>query len=69
MGPVIISRQRKHEAEQAVRDLEARGYEVVYPLTEHSRDGKIFDRNSFNRQIFVQNTFNSCWIAKLRKVD
>jgi hypothetical protein len=69
MFPVTIHRQRKHEAEQAIRDLEARGFEVIYPLTEYSRDGKLFDRDSFNRKIFVENTHSSCWIAQLRKVD
>lgn len=69
MLPVTIKRQRKHEAEQAIKDLEARGFKLIYPLTEHSRDGKIFDRDSFNRRIFVQNTHSSCWIAQLRKVD
>lgn len=26
MLPVVIRRQRKHEAEQAIKDLEARGF-------------------------------------------
>ncbi|MEH7521983.1 hypothetical protein V7149_01670 [Bacillus sp. JJ1503] len=69
MFPVTIRRQRKYEAEQAIKDLEARGFKVIYPLTEHSREGKLFDRDSFNRKIFVENTQSSCWIAKLRKVD
>lgn len=69
MRPVTIRRQRKHEAEQAIEDLIKKGFEVIFPLTEFSRDGKIFDRDSFNRRVFVQNTQSSCWIAKLRKVD
>ena len=69
MLPVVIRRQRKHEAEQAIKDLEARGFELIYPLTELSREGKLFDRDSFNRKIFVENTHSSCWIAKLRRVD
>ncbi|MEH7392429.1 hypothetical protein [Bacillus sp. JJ1474] len=69
MFPVTIRRQRKYEAEQAIKDLEARGFEVIYPLTELSRDGKLFDRDSFNRKIFVENTHSSCWIAKLRRDD
>lgn len=67
MNPVVIKRQRKHEAEQAIKDLEARGYEVSFPLTEFSRDGKLFDRDSYNRRIFVENMLSTCWIAKLRK--
>ncbi|MEK5173209.1 hypothetical protein NST63_08450 [Heyndrickxia sp. FSL W8-0496] len=68
MRPVVIRRRRKHEAEQAISDLEARGFEIIYPLTEISSSGKIFDRDSFNRKIFIQNTFETCWIAKMRRV-
>ncbi|PLR93215.1 hypothetical protein [Bacillus sp. T33-2] len=67
MKPVIIHRQHKHEAEQAIKDLEKRGFVVTFPLTEFSRDGKIFDRDSYNRKIFVQNTFSTCWKAKLQR--
>ncbi|KYC92234.1 hypothetical protein B4102_3775 [Heyndrickxia sporothermodurans] len=66
--PVTITRRKRHEAEQAIKDLEARGFEIIYPLTEISRDGKIFNTDSYNRKIFVQNTFNSCWVAKMRRV-
>lgn len=69
MNPVIIRRQRKHEAEQAIRDLENKGFEVIYPLTEISSEGKLFDRDQYNRKIFVENTFSSCWIAKLKKIE
>ncbi|WML38684.1 hypothetical protein RCG19_15965 [Neobacillus sp. OS1-2] len=65
--PIIIRRQRKYEAEQAIKDLEARGFILVYPLTELKRDGKTFTRDSFNRKIFVENTESSCWIAKLKR--
>jgi hypothetical protein len=69
MRPIVIRRQRKHEAEQAITDLIKRGFTVVYPLTELKRDGKTFTRDSFNRKIFVENTESSCWIAKLKKVE
>jgi hypothetical protein len=69
MRPIVIRRQREYEAIQAIKDLEERGYEVVYPLTEMKRDGKQFTRDSFNRKIFVQNIGSSCWIAKLRKIE
>lgn len=69
MKPVVIHRQRKYEAEQAIRDLEKRGYMVVFPLTSFSRDGKTFDRDNFNRKIFVENTHTTCWIAKMVKVE
>jgi hypothetical protein len=67
--PVVVRRQRKYEAEQAIKDLEDRGFVLIYPLTELKSDGKTFTRDSFNRKIFVENTESSCWIAKLRKVE
>ncbi|MEH7157515.1 hypothetical protein [Neobacillus drentensis] len=67
--PVVIRRQRKYEAEQAIKDLEDRGFVLIYPLTEFRSDGKTFTRDSFNRKIFVENTESSCWVAKLRKVE
>ena len=68
MQPVVIHRQQKHEAEQAIKDLEARGYEVIFPLTELKNDGKRFKTDSYNRKIFVENVGSSCWVAKLRRV-
>lgn len=68
MQPVTIHRQRKEEAEQAIRDLEARGFEIIFPLTELSSDGKRFKTDSYNRKIFVENISSSCWVAKMRRV-
>jgi hypothetical protein len=65
--PVIVRRQEKHEAELAIKDLVDRGYIVVYPITQIKKDGKTFDRDSYNRKVFVENTQSSCWIAKLVK--
>jgi hypothetical protein len=67
--PVTIRRQQKHEAETAIADLEKRGFEVIYPLTELKSDGKTFTRDRYNRRIFVENTEWGCWVAKLRKVE
>jgi hypothetical protein len=69
MRPIVIRRQHKEEAEQAIKDLVERGFEVIFPLTEFTRDGKRFSTDSYNRKIFQENTFSSCWIAKLKKVD
>lgn len=66
---VTIRRQRRHEAEQAISDLEKRGYVISFPLTEQTRDGKRFTTDYYSRRIFQENTFGSCWIAKLKKVD
>jgi len=68
MHPVVIHRQRESEAKQAIDDLIARGYEVIYPLTELKNDGKRFKTDSYNRRIFIENTGSSCWVAKLRRV-
>ncbi|WP_433958874.1 hypothetical protein [Cytobacillus horneckiae] len=69
MLPIVIHRQRKHEAERAIADLQKRGFEVIFPLTEFKRDGKRYDRDNRNRPVFSENTFSSVWMAKLRKVD
>jgi hypothetical protein len=67
MRDTIIRRQRKHEAEQAISDLEKRGFRIVFPLTELSHAGKSFTTDSYNRKIFQQNTFSSCWAATMRR--
>jgi hypothetical protein len=65
---VTIHRRHKHEAEQAISDILERGYTIIYDLEQVSRDGKSFSRDSFGRRVFQQNTFSSCWVAKLRRV-
>ena len=67
MGEVWIHRKHKHEAEQAIKDLVARGYEVVFPLTEKISGGKVFDRDKDNKAIFSHATFGKYWVAKLRR--
>ncbi len=68
MNPIIIRRRKKHEAEQAVKDLEERGFTLVFPITEQTKEGKRFTTDSLNRKIFQENTFSTCWVAKLRRV-
>lgn len=63
-----VCRKSEKEARQAVKDLIARGYEIVFPLTEFSNDGKKWKTDSFGRRIFLENTPSSCWKAKLRRV-
>ena len=62
-----ITRRQKHEAEQAIADLQARGFELVAPLKELTSDGKQFKRYGYNRRVFVGNTLSRCWTAKLRR--
>ena len=66
MQPIVITRLHKHEIEQAIRDLQKRGYELV-ALKEVVRDGKEFKSDSFKRKIFVGNVLSSKWMAKLRR--
>lgn len=69
LRPVVIHRRKKHEAEQAIKDLLARGYIIITPLTELTNQGKEFKTDSYNRRIFVCNTTSSCWVAKLRRAE
>lgn len=65
--PVTIRRRKKHEAEQAIKDLQARGYEIVHPLTELHWEGKQFSRDMKGNAVFVQNTSSSCWFAQMKR--
>jgi hypothetical protein len=69
MRDTVIHRQKKKEAEVAINDLLNRGFEIIYPLTEITRDGKQFSTDSYGRKIFQRNMFTSCWVAKLRRVE
>jgi hypothetical protein len=64
-----VTRRYKHEAEMAIDDLEKRGFKVVYPLTELSREGKRFSSDEYNRKVFLENTYSSCWIARLERKE
>jgi hypothetical protein len=69
MRDTVIHRQKKKEAEIAINDLLNRGFKIVYPLTEITRDGKQFRTDSYGRKIFMNNSFTSCWVAKLRRIE
>lgn len=69
MRDTIVHRQRKSEAETAINDLLNRGFELIFPLTEITREGKQFRTDSYGRKIFVNNSFTSCWVAKLRRIE
>jgi hypothetical protein len=66
--PVIIRRQRKHEAEQAIKDLIARGFEVISPLRQENINSEVLNLYSFEQKRFRVEDFSSPWIAKLRRV-
>lgn len=68
MRPIIVHRKRESEMKQAIKDLEARGFTLLYGPEKHSSNGKSFSRDSYGRAIFQQNTQHSVWVAKLQKV-
>lgn len=68
MQPVIIRRQKKHEAEQAIKDLLARGFEVVSPLKQEMPQSEVLSNYSFEQKRFQVEDFSSPWIAKLRRI-
>lgn len=67
--PIVIKRRRKHEAEQAIKELIDRGFELVHGPVQLYREGKQFSIDSFGRRKFEANTSNGCWAAKLRRVE
>ena len=67
MRPVTIRRRYKHEAEQAIKDLQARGYEIVHPLTQLHSEGKRFSRDMKGNVVFVENASSSCWFAQMKR--
>ncbi|KON68625.1 hypothetical protein AKG34_07250 [Peribacillus butanolivorans] len=69
MQPIIFRRQRKYEAEQAIKDLEARGFEVISPLKQQNPQSEVPHNLSFEQRRFKVEDFSSPWIAKLRRIE
>lgn len=61
-----VSRARKSEAEQAIKDLEARGYELTYPLTNKMSEGKTFTAGENRHVKFVDNVLTKRLVAQLK---
>ncbi|WP_110928399.1 hypothetical protein [Bacillus massiliglaciei] len=61
--PVFIRRRKKSEAEQAINDLLARGFELVTPLRQEMASEKL-DQYSFEKR-YTSEDFSSPWVAKL----
>lgn len=66
--PVIIRRQRKKEAEQAIKDLLARGFEIVSPLKQENPQSEVLHNLTFEQRRFPVEDFSSPWIAKLKRI-
>lgn len=62
---ITIRRQRESEINQAIEDLVKRGFVLKSGPTSIMNDGKVYDRNKYNRRVFRENTSNSMWIARL----
>jgi hypothetical protein len=69
MRPIIIHRKKEKEMKQAIQDLTARGFKVIYGPVHKESAGKQFTRDSYGRAIFLNSTQNCVWIAKLQKVE
>lgn len=66
--PVIITRRRKCEIDQAISDLVARGFELVKGPEQLFSEGKKFKTDDYKRKVFMENKTSSCWKAQMRRV-
>jgi hypothetical protein len=69
MQEVLITRKRKHEALQAISDLEKRGFHIIYPLTEKTANMTSLGSYNYRRGKYesVGGSVASTWIAKMRR--
>jgi hypothetical protein len=63
-----IKRSFKHQIEQAIQDLQDRGYKQVSEIIERKEDRKDWDRRD-RRVVFSQNSGNEKYFVRLRKVE
>ncbi|AOH53333.1 hypothetical protein ABE28_003135 [Peribacillus muralis] len=66
--PVVIRRQQKHEAEQAIEDLLVRGFEIVSSLKQENQQSEVLNIYSFEQKRFQVEDYSSPWIAKMMRV-
>lgn len=66
-----ITRKRKHEAEQAIADLLARGWTITYDLTEIHHNGTARGTYDYRKSRYtsVQGMATSAWICRMKKED
>jgi len=65
---VTIHRKRKSEAEQAIKDLQARGYEIVGELKNAKDSRKTFVPNENRRLVFDDTVMWDSWYCRMRRV-
>lgn len=68
MQPVVIRRQFKHEMDQAIKDLLARGFEIVSPPKQMNVNPEQINNYSFEQKRIQLQTFDSPWIAKMNRI-
>jgi hypothetical protein len=71
MKDIPIHRRTKKEAEQAISDLEARGFIVTFPLTEIKSFSETRGKYDYQRGKYSFNEagVSTYWAAKLRRVE
>jgi hypothetical protein len=69
MQDVLITRKRKHEALQAISDLEKRGFYIIYPLTEKTANMTRLGDYNYRKGKYesVGGSVASCFMAKMRR--
>ena len=69
MRPVVVQRFHKHEIDQAISELIDRGFELVCPPVQQTKEGKKYKPAGRGRKAFCENIQETKWMAKLRKVE
>ncbi|WP_458352802.1 hypothetical protein [Peribacillus frigoritolerans] len=63
-----ISAGKGSMAEQAIKDLVARGFKIVSPLKQENPQSEVLHNLTFEQRRFPVEDFSSPWIAKLMRI-
>lgn len=63
---ITIRRQRESEIDQAISDLEKRGFVLKAKMQNH-HEGKVYKRSYYGKYKYEDNTSSSVWVARLSK--
>lgn len=61
---IIIRRQKESEIDQAISDLEKRGFVLKAKMQNH-HEGKVYKRSYYGKYQYADNTSSSVWVARL----
>lgn len=67
MYPVTLHRRTKKEIQQAVEDLQKRGYELISPITNTGEWRKDFEYTADGKRRFAGVKMVNQWTAKMAK--